>query len=391
MERFRIEHGHPGNGHLRVLHTSDWQLGMTRWFLGEDQVRYTDAQFEAIKQMGELADARSCEVVIVAGDVFDAPMVNRRIQERFLDVLRTFTVPVLFLPGNHDPYQGGALWTDTRFMEALEKAGGHVLLGHEPFVLASGHEIYGAPLTTNTPITDLVADTLEDLEPTEKIRILVGHGATSSHTGELTLGMIDPANVDRAIREHRVDYVALGDTHSTMNMSSLGAMWYSGAHQPTDFDDHERDSGNVLVVDIALSNGVTDLTIDKHRTGTWAFHADHREVSSTEDVEQWAAHFQDMPNRSRTVVRYSLAGTLDLGEMVKIENHIEEFKAAFAAFYQHERKMDLHLRRDSIDIDTLPVAGYLKESARQLAEGTTTEDRDALALLLRLIDSTMES
>ena len=33
-----INHGHSSaRGHARILHTSDWQLGMERWFLKKDK------------------------------------------------------------------------------------------------------------------------------------------------------------------------------------------------------------------------------------------------------------------------------------------------------------------------------------------------------------------
>jgi len=41
---------------IRFLHTSDWQLGMTRSFLSEEaQARYTQARFDAIRTMGRIA------------------------------------------------------------------------------------------------------------------------------------------------------------------------------------------------------------------------------------------------------------------------------------------------------------------------------------------------
>lgn len=41
---------------IRFLHTSDWQLGMTRHFLSEGaQERYSQARFDAIRTMGRVA------------------------------------------------------------------------------------------------------------------------------------------------------------------------------------------------------------------------------------------------------------------------------------------------------------------------------------------------
>ena len=44
-------------------------------------------------------------------------------------------------------------------------------------------------------------------------------------------------------------YVALGDRHSTTEVGGTGRIWYSGAPEPTAYD--EIDPGNVLIVDLS--------------------------------------------------------------------------------------------------------------------------------------------
>ena len=47
---------------IRFLHTSDWQLGMTRHFLSEGaQERYSQARFDAIRTMGRIAKDEECQ------------------------------------------------------------------------------------------------------------------------------------------------------------------------------------------------------------------------------------------------------------------------------------------------------------------------------------------
>ena len=47
---------------FRFLHTSDWQLGMTRHFLSEGvQERFTQSRFDAIRELGRIAKAESCQ------------------------------------------------------------------------------------------------------------------------------------------------------------------------------------------------------------------------------------------------------------------------------------------------------------------------------------------
>ena len=61
---------------VRFLHTSDWQLGMTRWFLregdGEAQARYSADRLEAVRRLGRLAQERGAEFIVVAAPERDA-------------------------------------------------------------------------------------------------------------------------------------------------------------------------------------------------------------------------------------------------------------------------------------------------------------------------------
>lgn len=53
----------------RFMHTSDWQLGVTRQFLNADsQARWAEARFEGIRNLGRTAQEEKCEFIVVAGD-----------------------------------------------------------------------------------------------------------------------------------------------------------------------------------------------------------------------------------------------------------------------------------------------------------------------------------
>lgn len=63
----------------RFMHTSDWQLGVTRQFLGADsQARWAEARFEGIRNLGRIAKEEGCEFIVVAGDIFESNQVDRR-------------------------------------------------------------------------------------------------------------------------------------------------------------------------------------------------------------------------------------------------------------------------------------------------------------------------
>lgn len=89
---------------VSILHTSDLQLGMTRrFFEHEAQARYTDDQFDSVRKLAAIAADRGCDAVVIAGDVFDAVLPDRRIITRTIDALAAFVSPVFFFRGITTP------------------------------------------------------------------------------------------------------------------------------------------------------------------------------------------------------------------------------------------------------------------------------------------------
>ena len=90
---------------VKFLHTTDWQLGMARHYLGHDaQARFSAARLDAIEQMAQLATNEQCEFVVVCGDVFESNQVQRQVLVRAFEKMAAFPQLTFFLlPGNHDP------------------------------------------------------------------------------------------------------------------------------------------------------------------------------------------------------------------------------------------------------------------------------------------------
>ncbi|MDR0362373.1 MAG: metallophosphoesterase, partial [Planctomycetota bacterium] len=103
---------------MKFIHTSDWQLGMTRRFLMDGaQELYDQARFDAIRSIGRLAAAEKCDFVVVAGDVFESNRIGKKTLLRAIDAIRSIPVPVFLLPGNHDPLVEASVYASRRFLD----------------------------------------------------------------------------------------------------------------------------------------------------------------------------------------------------------------------------------------------------------------------------------
>jgi DNA repair exonuclease SbcCD nuclease subunit len=378
---------------VRFLHTSDWQLGMTRHFLSEEaQARFTQDRIDGVRRLGELAREHGAAFVVVAGDAFESNQVARATVVRALEALATIPVPVLLLPGNHDPLDAASVYRSPTF-EARRPPNLVVLGDARPVEPpgTSGVEVVGAPWETKRPLADLVAALARGLAPCApgRLRVAVGHGAVDDVSGDFgSPATLRRAAAEAALADGRFHYLALGDRHSTTAVGDTGAIWYSGAHVATDFD--EVAPGNALLVELApgAAPRVTPLPLAGDRG--WRFLDWSAQLDGADDVEALAARLDAVPSKERAIVRLALVGSLGLAAKARLDAVLDHSDEVFASIQRWDRHEDLVVLPDDLDERELPLAGYARGAwdelaARARAGGEGAEAaRDALALLFRL-------
>jgi exonuclease SbcD len=86
---------------LRILHTADWHLGRTL-----HRASLLDDQRHIMAQLCDIAAREKPDVVVIAGDVFDRPVVTADAVELLSETLATLVLslglPVIAIAGNHD-------------------------------------------------------------------------------------------------------------------------------------------------------------------------------------------------------------------------------------------------------------------------------------------------
>lgn len=378
---------------IRFLHTSDWQLGMTRHFLSEEaQARFTQDRIDAIRRIGELAREHGAAFVVVAGDVFESNQVARQTVVRTLEAMAAIPVPVLLLPGNHDPLDAASVYRSPTF---VQRRPAHVCVLDEPTPIepagVAGVEVIGAPWRSKQPLVDLVAAQLRALAPCApgRLRIVVGHGGVDALAPDRSRPeLIRRADVDAALADGRLHYLALGDRHSTTPLGDSGAIWYSGAPIATDFD--EIDPGNVLLVELTARARPAVTKLPLVVEGGWRFVDEEAALNSLGDVETFAARLAAMPHKERAILRLRLVGSLALDAHARLERVLDEDRELFASIQVWARHTDLVVLPDADGAEALGLSGYARAAWEEL-DATARGDgddaavaRDALSLLFRL-------
>lgn len=370
---------------VKFLHTSDWQLGMTRHFLSEgSQERYSQARFDAIRTMGRIAQEEQCRFLLVCGDAFESNQVNRKTVARAMEALKEVPVPVFILPGNHDPLNAASVYRSSTFIER-KPAHVQVLENAVPIRVAEEVELVGAPWLSKRPVTNPLEDAINALEPVSGVnRICLAHGAVDTLAPDReSAGIISVAMLEQAITEGRIHFVALGDRHSLTKVGDSGRIWYSGTPESTDF--REKQSGYIHIVEIE------DGTVSSKgiRIGQWHFIERERVYLNTaDDIHALWKVLEEIENKDRTVVRLNLVGSLTLSLSSDLQNNILAAKDVFGAL--DARDDALLVLPDDTDFANLGFSGFAGETVQRLRskilkggdEGTVA--REALMLMLRL-------
>lgn len=370
---------------IRFIHTSDWQIGMTRHFLDEEaQARFGAARIEAINRLGSLADEHDADFVVVSGDAFDSNHLDRRTVVRALEALDSVHVPFYILPGNHDPLNPGSIYDTPLFRDRCPD-NVHVLRDTGPVQTDADVEVVGAPWTTKRPLDDLAWDAVYDLEPDGKGRVLVAHGGVDTMAPDPdNPATIETDRLEERIGEDVLSYVALGDRHSTTRVGDTGRIWYSGAPEPTDFG--EEEPGNALLV--TLEDG--EVEVEKLRTARWRFEEEEFQLEREADLDHLEDWLEGRESKARTVVRLTLEGTLNLEQKSRLDTILDEGVAPFASVQVWGRRTDLAVLPDEGDVEQLELSGFASEAFDRLekkAQGSGEDARtaeEALGLLYRL-------
>ena len=339
-------------GVMRFIHTADWQLGMCAAQAGPRAAEVREARLTAARRVVEWAGAHAAEMILVAGDTFENHAVPRGLAQQAADILGAFFGPVFLLPGNHDPWQPGSLWHHPAWrsypnIRILEK--------REP-ILLPGAVLYPCPVFAAHSREDPTA-WIPRHEDRATIAVGLAHGSLRGVSADDD-HPIDPAVVERA----GLDYLALGHWHSISPDLSTGPARavYSGTHETTKFG--ERDSGNVLLVEIDGPGAMPKIV--PLRTGILRWERIASELRSGDELDDLIERIDRWEQPERTLLEVELSGTISVEKRPLIERLCELADARMLFF----RCCDERLRPrpdDSRWIDELPSAAWC-EAARRL-------------------------
>lgn len=340
---------------MRFIHTADWQIGRPFLRFGVKAEALGAARLDAIEAIGRLAVAEGAGHVLVAGDVFDAETPSNVTLRAPLARMKTFAgVTWHLLPGNHDPHRPGGIWERLGLLGV--PANVRMRLSAKPVALDDDVFLLPAPLRSKAETHDLTAHMNDAVTPDGAIRIGLAHGAIADFgagNGDAK-NLIDPARADRA----GLDYLALGDWHRTQTINSR--TWYAGTPEPDRH--HSQTFGQALVVTLAGA-GAPPL-IEPRRVGTYHWRSESLQLTTLDQLAVQDADFgATAAPLSKLVLDLAVNGAVSIGERRAVDDWLERLQAAV---FHVDADLDLRIRPDPDDLETIDFDGVLRRVAETL-------------------------
>lgn len=248
---------------MKLLHTSDWHLGMS---VGTTSMEEDQRFF--LHQLYNIIEEEQIDAVLCAGDIYDSSVSNAEAIAVYNDATTEICVkrglPFLVIAGNHD---GAARLASCR--ELLKEAGlfvtGRLVRDVEP-VSVGNADIYLVPFFHKEEVIALFSEYKKEITSQEKAMQVVCNHIRENWNPQrkhilMTHALIVNAELSEADRSARVglatavskdvfegfDYVALGHIHKPQVISEH--VRYSGSPVKYSFGKEEKQEKCVIIID----------------------------------------------------------------------------------------------------------------------------------------------
>lgn len=302
---------------MRILHTGDLHLDSAFSSFGKkDAEQYRELGRELLKNVFDCAKHEKCQMILIAGDLFDSKFVSNDTRMLFLSLVRGIDIPVVIAPGNHDPYSENSFYSlvekeDISNLYIFSTSELQVFDFDDLRVRVFGYA-FTSPILNESPL--LTAEMPED---NGYLKLFCAHTDLDS-----PLSRYAPMSLSE-IQRFGFAYSALGHIHNRDEKEDAeGRVRYCGFVEGRSFD--EIGEGGVFVVD------VDECSCDARKIdlSSRAFYIDEFNISPDRPyvVEEICTYLSEQNYSGGTYLRLILTGMADRETVKNIKLSIEEMR-----------------------------------------------------------------
>lgn len=365
---------------LRILHCGDLHIGMKfNSYPVELRQVLTEARFSVLDSIVKQANEAECQLLVIAGDLFDKTTIPVRDIERVIKTLDKFSGDcVLILPGNHDYDNGqGGLW------EHLQKrlTGKILILNEEKPYYLQDYDLdvaaYPAPCRRKHSSTNNLGWMEDKIDPkTARWHIGLAHGSLEGVSPDLNQEYY-PMTIQELMTID-VDLWLLGHAHIPYpeQMSTLGQrIFNAGTPEPDGLDCHHEGHAWLLELDDNKEVQGNLLTL-----GQFRFIDTVREIEDEEGFIKLCKEFSG-PKGEFTILRLNLRGVLEPELYNRKEEYYRQLREQLAYFLIDDTELRVRINREVIEQEY--TAGSFPY--RFLQEFLNRDDQEALQIAYEML------
>ncbi len=353
---------------VKIIHTSDLHLGSTFKVLGDkSKLHRIDCQ-NVLSNIVDLCIKEKVNALLIAGDLFDTPDPQKSLVKFVISELGRLEeqkIRVFISTGNHDPYKKGSPWIEYKFPSNVIIFSSNDL---EPKEI-EGLIVYGLAYTNDTkePLRGFKAD------DSDSFKVGLIHGSTTNinwdEEPEKGYRRITKTDIDNS----RLDYIALGHFHDTLEIKSKVKCFYSGCPEPLTF----KNNKNSCVLLVSYSDG--NITINPIKTNIKTFATLEVDCTNFEsDLE--IRKLLEKNKGDNKILRLILTGSPSLDLNLDIEFLIKEFDSK----YFFLKIVDsIHLPENLAEDETIR-GNFIKLIKLEISKEKDAEKKKRLENALRL-------
>jgi DNA repair exonuclease SbcCD nuclease subunit len=355
---------------LRLLHTADVHLGAKFLSLGDKGTAQREQVRASFKKLVSLAVAEDIDIVLIAGDLFDANQQPQRnidlVVEQF-GLLAAKNIPVCIIPGTHDCFDSGSIYRKVNFLERCPNLTVFTGEGWEYKEFSALRlTVYGKANRSNRSYNSPLEGLKRSTE--SQYHVAMAHGSLNIPGA---IAEDDHVFNKDQIQGSQMHYVALGHWHRPYACCDWGVIaWYSGPPELISMD--QKEPGSALIVTI-LDSGKVE--VEARQIGLRCCDELEIDLSDLESLSQLKSKIVEGAKLS--LVRQVILKGLRNEDM---RLSLEELEAELSESFFHLRITDRsHPRMSELSEDAyedqLIVAKFIKlmKEHIQMCEG---EDRE---------------
>ncbi len=210
---------------MKIIHVADVHLGATNKRLSVELAKQIKIE-NATRLQAVFSNAKdiNAQAILISGDLFHSKSPTNQLVKFFLDLVKTYTLPVFYVKGNHDE--------DFLFADKLLPK--NLIIFNEQF---TSYNLDDQVIVSGQSGTDVHIPELEK----DKYNIVLLHGDIHSKGN-------DYLDISKLKNKH-IDYLSLGHIHSFEegSLDKRGKYVYSGCLTANGFD--ELGSKGFVVLD----------------------------------------------------------------------------------------------------------------------------------------------